>query len=277
MGEVDTRQERLTSLTEVVESGTILRTTVGSTVHGLHLGGQDDRDEMGVFVPPPQYVLGIDRAMIPGHNPQQGFEHLVERTQPEGHRSGPGDLDRSSYSVQKWMRLATSGNPTVLLVLFAPDDFVHVSTPLGIELRALTAEIVSRQAGPRFIGYLQKQTERMLGERGQMRVKRPELVDAHGFDTKYAMHAMRIGYQGIELLKTGRMTLPMPEPHMTYLRDVRMGKYSFEEGIEQIGLIKAQLVEAVDESPLQETPNYGVLNDWLADAHLRSWHSRQLL
>jgi hypothetical protein len=28
---------------EIVEQGTILRATVGSTVHGLHHGGQDDR------------------------------------------------------------------------------------------------------------------------------------------------------------------------------------------------------------------------------------------
>jgi len=32
----------------MVEDGTILRATVGSTVHGLHHGGQDDRDEMAV-------------------------------------------------------------------------------------------------------------------------------------------------------------------------------------------------------------------------------------
>jgi hypothetical protein len=38
---------------EIVEQGTILRATVGSTVHGLHHGGQDDRDEMAVFVEPP--------------------------------------------------------------------------------------------------------------------------------------------------------------------------------------------------------------------------------
>ena len=30
---------------EIVERGTILRATVGSTVHGLHHGGQDDREE----------------------------------------------------------------------------------------------------------------------------------------------------------------------------------------------------------------------------------------
>jgi hypothetical protein len=43
---------------EIVERATILRATVGSTVHGLHPGGQDDRDEMAVFVEPPEFLLG---------------------------------------------------------------------------------------------------------------------------------------------------------------------------------------------------------------------------
>ena len=38
----------------IVEAGTILRGMVGSTVHGLHHGGQDDRDEMAIFVEPPE-------------------------------------------------------------------------------------------------------------------------------------------------------------------------------------------------------------------------------
>jgi hypothetical protein len=47
---------------ELVERGTILRATVGSTVHGLHHGGQDDRDEMAVFVEPPEYLRRRARA-----------------------------------------------------------------------------------------------------------------------------------------------------------------------------------------------------------------------
>ena len=37
-----------------------------------------------------------------------------------------------------------------------------------------------------------------------MRVNRPELIAAHGYDTKYAGHVLRLGYQGIEFLETGR-------------------------------------------------------------------------
>ena len=50
------------NLSELVSRGTILRATVGSTVHGLHHGGQDDRDEMAVFIEPPEYRLGLKLA-----------------------------------------------------------------------------------------------------------------------------------------------------------------------------------------------------------------------
>jgi hypothetical protein len=43
--------------------------------------------------------------------------------------------------------------------------------------------------------------ERLLGAGGQKRVNGPELVEAHGFAAKDAMHAARLGYQGLELLR----------------------------------------------------------------------------
>ncbi len=39
-----------------------------------------------------------------------------------------------------------------------------------------------------------------------------EVSERHGYDTKYAMHALRIGHQGIELMEHGHITLPAPEP-----------------------------------------------------------------
>lgn len=38
---------------ELAEPNTILRCLVGSTVHGISVSDQDDRDEMGVCVEPP--------------------------------------------------------------------------------------------------------------------------------------------------------------------------------------------------------------------------------
>jgi uncharacterized protein len=41
---------------EIAERGLILRTTVGSVVHGLSNPGTDDRDELGICVEPPEYL-----------------------------------------------------------------------------------------------------------------------------------------------------------------------------------------------------------------------------
>jgi hypothetical protein len=70
---------------------------------------------------------------------------------------------------------------------------------------------VSRLAAARFLGYLRAHKAAMTGSAGT-HANRPELVAVHRYDTKYAMHALRLGLQGVELATTGRITLPVPEP-----------------------------------------------------------------
>src|SRR5207247_7871457 len=175
-----------------------------------------------------------------------GFEHYVERTQPEGVRSGPGDLDLVAYSLRKYLRLALKGHPTVLLLLFVPDEVTLVRTEIGEELQALRPAILSRRAGRGYLGYLRGQKERLLGTRGQKRVNRPELVEVHGFDTKYAMHAARLGYQGLELLETGWLTLPLAEPERSRVMAIRTGRRSFDETIAEIDELEQRLAGALE-------------------------------
>jgi hypothetical protein len=255
---------------QMFEQGTILRATVGSTVHGLHHGGQDDRDEMAVYIEPPDYVLGLARARgIRGG--LYGFEHYVERTQPEGARSGPGDLDLVAYSLRKYVRLALKGHPTILLLLFVTDEHVQVETELGEELRGLRPALLSRRAGRGYLGYLGGQKERLLETRGQKRVNRPELVEAHGFDTKYAMHAARLGYQGLELLETGWLTLPMPEPERSRVMAIRTGDRSFEEAIAEIEAVERRLAEALERTQLPPEPDRAAIDRFLVQAYRRAW------
>ncbi|MDX3193219.1 nucleotidyltransferase domain-containing protein [Streptomyces sp. MN03-5084-2B] len=245
----------------IAEQGTILRCQVGSGLHGTAVDGQDDRDEMGLCAEPAEYVTGLRR-----------FEQYVFRTQPEGVRSGPGDLDLIVYSLRKWMRLALTGNPTILLPLFVPDTEIVRITELGHELRANAGRIVSRRAGLRFAGYLRTQRKRMLD--GDLRVNRPELIEKYGFDTKYAMHMVRLGVQGVELLETGRMTLPIAEPWLTWLRDLRRGKHTQDEAV----AAAAELEDRLDRltrgaSPLPEEPDSDWASQWLVHAYDVAWRA----
>ncbi|HEY4348703.1 MAG TPA: nucleotidyltransferase domain-containing protein [Gaiellaceae bacterium] len=257
----------------IVEQDTILRATVGSTVHGLHHGGHDDRDEMAVYIEPPEYLVGLARArgVNGGLGGLGGLEHYVERTKPEGVRSGPGDLDLMAYSLRKYVRLAVEGHPTILLLLFAPPEHVLVETDLGRELRDLRPALLSRQAGRGHLGYLHGQKERLLGTRGQMQVHRPELVAAHGYDTKYAMHAARLGYHGVELLDCGLVTLPMAEPERSRVMAIRTGERTFEEAMAVIEDVERRLAAAIEQTSLPERPDREAVDAFLVDAYRRGW------
>jgi uncharacterized protein len=177
-----------------------------------------------------RFVTGLARVPsgVTGVGARVPFEQYERHTawdKPGGlaNRSGPGDLDVIIYSARKWARLALAGNPTVLLVLFVPDQEVVFRNDAGAELVDNAHRFVSRQGAGRFLGYLRAQKAAMTSGAGA-HTNRPELVAVHGYDTKYAMHALRLGLQGVELLTTGRITLPVPEPGRRYLRSIRRGE-----------------------------------------------------
>ncbi len=261
----------------IAEAGMILRVQVGSGVHGTAVIGQDDRDEMGLCLEPPQFVTGLARVRngIGGQGLSVRFEQYERHTawdRPGGvaNRSGAGDLDVIIYSARKWARLALAGNPTVLLVLFVPDDEVVFRSQVGAELTDNAHRFVSRLAATRFLGYLRGQKEAITGAAGA-HTNRPELVAVHGFDTKYAMHALRLGLQGVELLTTGRITLPVPEPHRAYLRAIRQGQIPLSEVIEAVTTAEADLARLRDASGVPAEPDRRWVDDWLHRSHLDYW------
>ena len=66
----------------------------------------------------------------PRPNGIRGLGPARQDSEPLGGR----DLDVIIYSARKWARLALAGNPTVLLVLFAPDEEVVFRNDVGAEL-----------------------------------------------------------------------------------------------------------------------------------------------
>ncbi len=251
----------------IAEKYTILRTEVGSGAHGIAIEGTDDRDEMGICIEPAQYVIGLKTGE--GKVP---FEQYLHRTQPEGQRSGPGDLDLIVFSLRKWMKLALGGNPSVLLPLFTPDDTCPVLSALGAQLRASADRIVSKRAGYQFLGYLGNQRESMLGIR-KPKVNRPELVDKYGYDTKYASHAVRLGYQGIELMLTGALTLPMKTHQRGLIRTVKTGGFAQDETLNLISSLAKGLEGAITASVLPESPDYEWADEFLIRAYTETWAS----
>jgi predicted nucleotidyltransferase len=256
----------VSSSESIAEPNTIVRVVVGSTVHGLAIEGTDDRDEMGVCLEPPEYVIGLNH-----------FEQWVYRDKPVGVRSEPGDLDLTVYGARKYVRLLLGGNPTILLLLFVPKEYTILETRNGASLRIQGSQWISRRAGFAFLGYLNAQKERLAGERGQKRVNRPELVEKYGYDTKYAGHVIRLGYQGIELMNTGRISLPMKDPERTYVREIRGGAHTLEAVLARAAILEAELKFAIDKSILPEESDFNAANKWLYSTYEMHWDMNGLV
>lgn len=161
---------------EMAKRTTILCVPAGSTLHGLHIPGTDDRDEIAVCIEDIDAMVGFSE-----------FEQYIYRTaaEREGKHDAPshaGDLDLTIFSLRKFLRLAMQGNPQIIQCLFVPSALCVLRGARGAQLQELAPLIVSRRAGARYLGYLEAQRQRLLGERGQKKVNRPELEDKYGFD-----------------------------------------------------------------------------------------------
>ena len=249
----------------IARGGEILRTEVGSGLHGIAIAGTDDHDEMGVFVEPPECVIGLAGPM----------DHYVWRTQPEGHRSHHGDTDLVMYSLRRFLKLAIAGNPTILLPLCAPEASVYKSTELGDELRGLAPAFLSQRAVQRFVGYLDGQVDRLLGRGRQGGMpSRPELVERYGYDVKYASHALRLGLQGLEIAGHARLTLPMPEADRERVLRVKSGGVpDLDAVLADIEAVKVKILAVLEDgrTPLPPEPDLDRISKWSVTAHQRHW------
>jgi uncharacterized protein len=160
---------------------------------------------------------------------------------------------------------------TVLLPLFVDREHVVARTELGAELQGLAPAFVSRATGRAFLGYLDAQRRGLTGERHATRTR--ELSRAHGYDTKYAMHALRIAHQGLELLTTGRITLPVPEPARTGLRAVRSGAVPLDDVLERLDGASARLARACEDGDLPERSDAAVVDAFLVSVYRRAWEA----
>jgi len=230
-----------------------LAVEVGSTMHGIAIEGTDDYDMTLVRLEGwHEFVNGPEKK-----------QSVMIRTQPEGYRSRVGDSDLNVYTLRKFAGLLAKGNPSILAVMYSPNRWTGRYGWLDWE--QLMKYTTSLRAGDSFLGYMRQQIERWTGQRGQRGVNRPELVEKYGYDTKYAGHAIRLGLQGQEYLRTGKIQLPMREEARELILGVRTGEYDEADALNLATLAEANLKRAYDESTLPRFANLDGVSMWLEE------------
>src|SRR5208282_4508144 len=129
---------------------------------------------------------------------------------------------------------------------------------------------LSKSCAEQFRGFALAQRQRYMGERGQGKHgQRPELETKFGFDTKAAMHVMRLLGEGIELMQAGKITYPRPNKDI--LIAVREGKYDIEFLKEMTDHLFHDLDVAQAESSLPDQVDREAISQFLTKFYLRIW------
>ena len=227
----------------------------GSALHGARIEGKADLDICGVFIEPKLKIFGLDP-----------FEHFVTSTAEQHERNTVDDTDITLYSLRRWAFLATKGNPTALSYLFsdnwAPNSWVWGYGVLG----KMTDAMIAKSAIKHYIGFVDGQMARLLGTKGQGKHgQRPELTESHGYDTKAAMHAVRLLGEGLDLMQLGRVRFP--RPNTEELISIRKGEWSLDKVCSRVSELISILEGATEKSSLRAKPDRAIVNECLVDAY----------
>jgi hypothetical protein len=235
----------------------IFETVHGSTAFGLAREGSDV-DVKGIVIGPAAWYLGFI--------------------------GGPEQVDLSPdhvrYDIRKFVRLAAAANPTVLELLFTrPQEHLTV-TAAGKRLLDAREQFLSRRVADRFDGYAQGQLKRINIHRGWLldppspsddrwhhyetwrthrNPSRSALEAQHGYDTKHAMHLIRIQRMAVEIVSTGVVNVHRAD--RDELLAIRDGAFTFGEFLEQVEALSAELAAAITISPLPLEPDAAALDE----------------
>lgn len=254
----------------------LAETTIYLTKHGSRAYGtsipSSDLDIKGVLIPPKKYYYGfIDNV------------HQVEQSEPN---------DLVVYEIRKFFKLASQCNPNIIEVLHTDESDILYINPLGEELRAYGSKFLSQRAYKTFTGYANSQLKRIRGHnkwitdppenpresgetsdegllkwkqyqnwRKNRNLARAELEEKFGYDTKHAMHLVRLLRMGEEILKTGQVLVKRPDAEE--LLAIRNGSWSYEDLLKWTEEKDQELYEYYqkDKSPLPQEPNRKELNE----------------
>lgn len=257
-------------ITEVIESSAFAHPwnvihlfEGGSALHGARMPGKSDLDIYGIFIEPKENIFGLTK-----------YEHFVSTTSKDTVRNTSDDIDITLYSLRRWAALAAKGNPTALQFLFAFNQWPGSGCCDWEDIKdELREAIISKRCANPFRGFVTDQMKRLLGEKGKGKHRqRPDLTLTHGYDTKAAMHAVRLMHEGIELMNSGMITYPSPVAD--HLLAIRQGTFSLDYLCSTVGRLHIELDEAEKQSPLQEKPDYKKIDEVLIHAYEEFYQSR---
>lgn len=233
----------------------------GSSAHGTYIPPEDpnsidDKDLVGVIIPPPRFSLGLSQ-----------WDHTA---------SIKGVWDIELHSYQKYVRLLCKQNPNVLSTIWQNPDWAWIyCTDAGRALYEERMRFQNRKvAFDAFCGYAQGQLKKMVQfeKQGYMGQKRAQLVSKFGFDTKNASHMIRLLRMGGEYLRDLKITVDRTGIDADELKEIKTGKWPLARVREEGRRLEDECRKAFDQSTMAEEIDREAIDRLLVDVQLAAWY-----
>ena len=227
-------------------------TIMGSVAYGVS-SDTSDMDVYGWAIPPRDEVFPHLRGEIIGFGrPSKRFEVYQEHHIVDGDAlAGRGrSHDLAIFGIVKFFALAMENNPNVLDSLFTTTECVLHSTRVGNLVRENRKLFLHKGAWAKFKGYAYSQLHKIA-------IKEPQgiragLVEAHGYDTKFAYHVVRLIGEVEQILVEGDIDL---QRDRELLKAIRRGEWTEPRLRQWFADKEAQLERTYAESSLRATPD----------------------
>lgn len=218
----------------------ILQVNSGSKSYGTFIEGKSDRDTRGIFIPKKELLYGF-------HSTDQ-FEDQNEE-------------DSVWFAFHKFLKLALECNPNVVEQLFVDKSDLLFVDEIGQELIDLRYEFLTKNAYGRFGSYAFSQLKRLDSKGNHAgHSSHADLIEKYGYDTKHAMHLIRLLEMGIEILT--ERELRTLRPNAKYLLAVRHGLLTLEQLYKLADELEYRLEEAMHKSTIPDYPDVDKINKW---------------
>lgn len=271
-------------LQKIAEDNLIFKTIVGAQMYGL-VTPNSDRDEVGVFIPPKDFVMGI-----------HDVEQVEIRTNPtsSGKRNTKDDVDLVIYALPKFLKLLAGNNPNIVELLFAPENCKLFNTKWWKKIEDNKDAFICQKAYHTFSGYAFSQKKKIISKKktyetymsyiedgglspDEAMKKLPEPIggridyyEKFGYDVKFASHLIRLLYEGLELLKEGELHLPLHKNNE--ILAIKKGEVSMEDVLDLADKLNDRMDNVKDITALPSKPDMDRINDLQIEILEEYWY-----
>jgi predicted nucleotidyltransferase len=254
--------KKLISPPEWLSTNTSYMTIMGSRAYGCADTTEpaqiSDTDIYGFCIPRRDMIFRHLAGEIEGFGRQKS---RFEQYQASHIQTENTEYDLTIFSIVKYFTLLMENNPNILDSLFTPQACVLHCTSVGNMVRENRKLFLHKGAFARFKGYSYSQLHKMSTK--ETAGKRKETRDKYGFDTKYAVHLVRLLYECEQILTEGDIDL---QRHKEHLKAIRRGEVK-EVDIREWAASKEKALEKMyEESKLPWGPPEEEIKDLLLKA-----------